>query len=409
MSRRVVITGLGCVTPYGVGVDLFWNNLKELETCIDFIKRFDTSDYPVKTGAEIPDSVKFEDHIDPTYARRYDSCSLIGIMSAGEALTDAGFDAEKEDTLPVGVIMGSGIGSSRSTQEIYFGIERDGWKRVHPLGITKLMFNSLSSLISLYYKLMGVNYTSGAACASANISMGEAYFRVKSGAEDVVVTGGADLYIDTGIYGAWCNMRVLAKDPDPKKACRPFDKERSGLVASEGAGALIFEDYEHAKKRGAKIYGEVIGFGASSDATHITAPNPDGQAIAIEKAMNMAEINTGDVDYINAHGTSTQANDKAETNAIKKVFGDYSKQVPISSTKSILGHTMGASGSLEMIATLLSMKENIIIPTVNYDNPEPGLDLDYVPNKIREKDIKIALSNSFGFGGSNAVLVVKKI
>jgi 3-oxoacyl-[acyl-carrier-protein] synthase II len=271
------------------------------------------------------------------------------------------------------------------------------------------MFNSLASNLSIHYRLTGTHHTVAAACASGAVAIGEAFQRIRHGDDDIVLAGGADAPICGSVLGGWANLRVLSRNPDPAKACRPFDAERDGLVLSEAAAMLVIEEYEHARLRGAPLFGEIIGYGSTSDASHLTAPDANGQSEAITRALASAGLRPEDVDYINAHGTSTRLNDQAETAAIKRALGEHSWRIPVSSSKSMLGHTMGASGALELVVTMMALRHGVLPPTINHERPDPDCDLDYVPNQARRQPLRVALKNSFAFGGQNAVIAVRKM
>ena len=307
----------------------------------------------------------------------------------------------------ISVLIGSGLGPCATLAESYALYNTRGWQAIRPTSIPRSMYNLPASHISMELRLLGGHHVVAAACASSALAMADACECIQSGREDVVLTGGCDSPMTPSMYGGWINLRVLSKNPDPAKASRPFDRRRDGMVLAEGAAMLLFEEAEHARRRGARAYAEILGSGTSSDATHITQPSAEGQAMAIRHALRVTGLAPEDVDYINAHGTSTVLNDRTETQAIKLAFGDRARSVPISSTKSVLGHAMGASGALELVATILAIRHQVIPPTVNLETPDPECDLDYVPNVPRPARIRIALSNSFAFGGSNAVLVVQ--
>jgi len=293
-------------------------------------------------------------------------------------------------------------------QDVYDAFYTRGWRKMHPLSVPRNMFNSLSSNLSIQYKLGGSHHTVAAACASGAVAIGEAFRRIRHGEDVVVLAGGADAPICGSVLAGWAQLRVLSQHPEPAQASRPFDKERDGLVLSEGAGMLVLEELEHARQRGAHCWGEIVGYGTSSDASHLTAPEGSGQCDAILRALRSAGLQPEDVDYVNAHGTSTKLNDETETRAIRAAFGDHAANLAVSANKSMLGHTMGASGALELVSTLLTLRDGTIPPTINYHNPDPACDLDYVPNHARHRSVRLAIKNSFAFGGENAVLVVKK-
>jgi 3-oxoacyl-[acyl-carrier-protein] synthase II len=292
-------------------------------------------------------------------------------------------------------------------QDVYDAFYLRGWRKMHPLSVPRNMFNSLSSNLSINFKLGGSHHTIAAACASGAVAIGEAFRRIGHGEDDVVLAGGADAPICGSVLAGWAHLRVLSQNLEPAQASRPFDKDRDGLVMSEGAGMLVLEDLEHARERGARCWGEIVGYGASSDASHLTAPEGTGQCEAILRALRSAGLRPEEVDYVNAHGTSTRLNDETETQALRAAFGDHATHLAVSANKSMLGHTMGASGALELVSTLLTVRDGVIPPTINYQNPDPACDLDYVPNQARRRPVRLAIKNSFAFGGENAVLVVK--
>lgn len=409
-ERRVVVTGLGVISPIGKTLDEFWDSLSHGKGGIDRLTAFDVSPFTSKIGGEVKDFDAGR-YMNPKKAKRMDRFCQLGVAAAGMALEDSGLDLEKEDTDRIGVYVGSGVGGLTTMEQQYKIMLERGPSRVSPLLIPMMIINLLPGQIAMLFGLKGPNLSIVTACATSNHSLGEALWCIRNGRADVMVAGGAEASTtELGLAG-FCSMRALSTRNDhPEKACRPFDKERDGFIIAEGGAILILEELEHARKRGAKIYGEFAGYGASSDAHHLTAPAPGGEGAArcMKAALADAGISPPDVDYINAHGTSTPLNDKFETMAIKTVFGEYASKVPVSSTKSMSGHLLGAAGALEAAACLLAMRNQLIPPTINYEVPDPECDLDYVPNQAREAEIKVALSNSFGFGGHNASIVLKK-
>jgi len=403
--RRVVITGMGVISPAGCTLEDYWRGLTCGRSAIRNVTRFDTSSLDVHTAGEV-DFGPFEAQVPRTCLHHPDFSIKMGLVAARQALEDAGLLDAARNGVRIGALIGTGLGPCDTVAASYKAYDTHGQRAVRPTTIPRCMFNGIASEASIAFQLTGSHSVTAAACASASMAMCEAYEAVLCGREDVVLTGGCDSPLTLSIYIAWANLRVLSDEPDPARAMRPFDRGRKGFVLSEGAGMLIFEELEHARRRGARIYAEVIGHGTSSDATHITKPNAQGQAEAIRRAMRSAGIVPEDVDYINAHGTATLLNDPTETEAIKMALGHRAFHVPISSTKSVIGHAMGASGALELIATILAMQNQVVPPTVNLDDPDPACDLDYVPNEPRPAPIRIALKNSFAFGGSNCVLVV---
>jgi 3-oxoacyl-[acyl-carrier-protein] synthase II len=406
-ERRVVVTGIGIVTPFGRDVETFWHALRTGRSCISAISRMDTSDFPVHIGGQVL-PVTSTPFLPQQLIDRNDLCTNIGLLAGGLALESSGLGALADDKRPISVVVGSAFGASQGLQDVYDSYFTRGWRKMHPLAVPRNMFNSLSSNLSIQYKLGGSHFTVAAACASGAVALGEAFRRIRYGEDTVVLAGGADAPICGSVLGGWSNLRVLSRNADPTRACRPFDSARDGLVISEAAAMLVLEDAEHAHQRGASCYGEIAGYGATSDASHLTAPDSSGQAQAIERALHSAGMAAEDVDYVNAHGTSTRLNDEAETRALHVALGTHADRVPVSANKSMLGHTMGASGALELVSTLLTLRDGVIPPTINYDTPDPACDLDYVPGSARLSDVRVAMKNSFAFGGENAVLIVRQ-
>lgn len=410
-QRRVVVTGLGVVTPIAAEVNDFWNRLTAGESGIHALTTLDTEKYKVHFGGDIPDfdPSKF---VDAKETKRLDRFTQFAVHAGGQAIIDSGIDFDKCDRTKCGVILGSGIGG---LGEIEAQIERmltKGPDRVSPFTVPKMMLNAAGGNISITYGLKGPNYAVATACASATNAMGDALRSIRMNETDVIITGGTEAAITRMGLAAFQNMKALStRNDDPTKASRPFDADRDGFVLGEGAGILIFEELEHARARGAKIYAEVLGYGTTSDAGHITAPDPDGNgaAAAMSAAISDAGIDVSKIDYINAHGTSTPLGDKAETKAIKQVFGDHARSTVISSTKGALGHSLGASGGIEAAIVSKTIETKTVAPTINYDTPDPDCDLDYCPNEKRSLDVNVAMSNSFGFGGHNACVVFGKL
>jgi beta-ketoacyl-acyl-carrier-protein synthase II len=405
--RRVVVTGIGVVTPFGHDVESFWQALLAGRSCITPITRLDTSDFPVHFGGQV-DDVAATAFLPASLIRRNDLSTNIGLLAGGLALESAGLDVLAEQKRAISVMVGAAFGATQGLQDVYNAFYLRGWRKMHPLSVTRNMFNSPSSNLSIHFKLGGSHHTVAAACASGAVAIGEAFRRIRHGEDDVVLAGGADAPICGSVLAGWAHLRVLSQHPEPAQASRPFDEERDGLVLSEGAAMLVLEDLEHARERGSRCWGEIVGYGASSDASHLTAPEGSGQCEAILRALRSAGLRPEDVDYVNAHGTSTKLNDETETQALRAAFGDHAASLAVSANKSMLGHTMGASGALELVSTLLTLRDGIIPPTINYRNPDPACDLDYVPNQARRRPVRLAIKNSFAFGGDNAVLVVKK-
>lgn len=408
MKRRVVITGLGVVTSLSCKVDDLWSRVLAGESGIHPIRLFDVSDFKVTIGGDIYDWNPL-DYIDPKELKRLDRFTQFAIVAATDAVADSGVDFSSMDSFRAGVILGSGIGGLSTIEEQMSRLMTKGPDRVSPLTIPKLMLNAAGGNISIKYGIRGPNYTVATACASATNALGDALKCIQYGDADVMVTGGAEAAMTRMGLSAFQNMKALSTRVDsPEQASRPFENDRDGFVFSEGAGVVIFEELEHAKARGAKIYAEVLGYGTSGDAGHITQPDQEGTGAA--KAMSMAladaDLAPDQVDYINAHGTSTPLGDKAETRAVKSVFGAAASNVSISSTKSQLGHSLGASGGIELVLSVKALQDNIVPPTINLSTPDPDCDLDYTPNEPKSRTLNYVMSNSFGFGGHNASVVV---
>ena len=409
MKRRVVVTGLGAVTPIGNTVEEFWSGIKEGKVGIGEITKFDTTEYKVKIAAEVKD-FQAKDRMDFKAARRMEPFSQYAVAAAKEAFEDAGLDMSKEDPFRVGVIVGSGIGSLQAVEKEYEKIRTKGPGRVNPLLVPMMISNMAAGNISIQLGLKGKCTNVVTACASGTNCIGDAFRAIQYGDADIMVAGGAESAISpTGLAG-FTALTALSTSEDPTCASRPFDKDRDGFVLGEGAGIIVLEELEHAKARGAKIYAELAGYGATADAWHITSPAEDGEgaAMAMKLAMREAGVRAEQIDYINAHGTSTPMNDKVETMAVKTAFSDAAKTVMMSSTKSMTGHLLGASGAVEAIITALAVKEGYVPATINYRTPDELCDLDIVPNEGRNCDIEYAMSNSLGFGGHNASIIIKK-
>lgn len=411
MERRCVITGLGAVTPLGNTVEEYWNGLKNGVCGIDYIKKFDTTDYKVKIAAEIKDFDP-EQYMTKKDVKRNDLFAIYALAAGMQAFEDSKLDMEKEDADRIGVIVGSGVGGLMTMEEQVKRLTDKGPSRVSPLFITMTIGNMAAGNIAIRVGAKGVCEDIVTACATGTNAIGTAFRNIKHGYLDACIAGGAEGAIcGVGVAG-FTNLTALSTEEDPKKACRPFDKERNGFVMGDGSGILVLEELEHALARGAKIYGEVVGYGATADAYHVTLPEPTGEgaAKAMKFAMQEAGITPEQVGYINAHGTSTHANDVGETKAIKLAMGEEcAKNIPISSTKSMTGHLLGAAGAIEAIACVKALEEGFLPPTINYHTPDEECDLDYIPNVGREaKEAEYALSNSLGFGGHNGVLCFKK-
>jgi 3-oxoacyl-[acyl-carrier-protein] synthase II len=410
MKRRVVITGLGAITPLGLDVPTTWEGLLSGKSAVSEITSFDTTGFDVRIAAEVKgfDPLKF---IDPKEAKRQDRFTQFAVAATMEAVRDGNIDFGNLRKERCGVIIGSGIGGLHEILDQNKRFFEKGPSRLSPFLVPKMMINAAPAHIAMLFGLKGPNFSTSSACASANHAIGMAFRIIQYDQADLIITGGSEAAITYLSVGGFAAMKALSTRNDaPERASRPFDKQRDGFVMGEGAGIIILEELSHARARGAKIYAEMLGFGASDDAYHITAPDTDGYgaALAMEYALKDAEVKPSDLSYINAHGTSTQLNDIIETKAIKKVLGDYAKDVPISSTKSMIGHLLGAAAAVELIAAILSVRDDLIHPTINYEFPDPECDLDYTPNKARKHPVRVAISNSLGFGGHNSAAVVGK-
>ena len=409
--RRVVVTGIGCVCPLGNSVSESWEKLVKGVSGIGPITRFDATGISSRIAGEVKD-FDGSRYFDKKELKRTDLFLQYAVAAAEEAIKDSGLDLDSINRDEVGVLIGSGIGGLQTIQQNCEILATKGPRRLSPFFIPMAIINMASAMVAMRYGFRGPQNAVVTACATGTNAIGDAFKIIQRGDAPVVIAGGAEAAIcKLGVAG-FAVMRALStRNDEPEKASRPFDRDRDGFVIGEGAGVLVLEDYEHAKRRGAKIYAEIIGYGMSSDAFHITMPDETGEgaALAMLRALKDAGVSPEEVDYINAHGTSTPLNDKTETLAIKKVFGDHAYKLWISSNKSMIGHLLGAAGAVEAIFTVKSIQEGIVPPTINYENPDPECDLDYVPNQAREKKIEVALSNSFGFGGVNACLVFRKI
>ena len=410
MERRVVITGLGAVTPIGNNTKDFWEGIKEGKCGIDEITRFDISNFKVKLAAELKD-FNAEDYFDRKSAKRLDRFSQYAIVAAREAWKDSGLDKETENMERVGIIIGSGIGGIGTTEEEHEKYITKGPDRVSPMYIPMGIPNMATGNVAIDIGAKGESISMVTACASATHSIGESFRMIKHGYQDIVLAGGTEAGITPLGIAGFTNMKALSKAEDKTRASIPFDKERTGFVMGEGAGVIILEELEHAKKRGAKIYAEIVGYGATSDAYHITSPAPGGEggARAMKIAMEEAKVNPEEITYINAHGTSTHLNDSFETQAIKTALGEeVAKKVMVSSTKGHTGHLLGAAGGIEAIVCAKAIEEGFVPATINYKVPDEECDLDVVPNEGRNVDVKYAISNSLGFGGHNSSILLKK-
>ena len=412
-DRRVVITGMGAVTPIGNDVDTFWASLKAGKSGISTIQSLDVSDFRCKIAGEVREFDASEFFSEPKDARRADRYSQLAIAAGKMAFVDAAVDMDSIDRFRFGVMVGSGIGGLSTLEREHQKLLEKGPGRVNPFLIPMMIANISSGMLSMEYGLNGPNMSIVTACATANHNIGEAWRMIKFGDADIFLAGGSEASVtETGLAG-FGSMRALSfRNDEPERASRPFDVGRDGFVMGEGAGVIVIEEYEHAKARGAEIYAELVGYGVSADAYHLTSPLPEGEGASrcIDMALGPAGLNPEDVDYVNAHGTSTGLGDICETKAIKRSFGDHAKAgLVVSSTKSMTGHLLGAAGGVEIIASTLAIKDGVVPPTINLEEPDPECDLDYVPHEAREMDVNVAVSNSFGFGGHNATLVVKKL
>jgi len=411
MKKRVVITGLGVISPVGNDVASFWKSLTEGKSGVGPITSFDAADFDSRIAAEVKD-------FDPTHygislkdTKRTAKFVQFAIAAAKQAIESSGLDLNKEDRRRIGVMIGSGIGSLRTIEEEYKVFLAKGPSRLSPFLIPMLIVNEASGMVAIIHGLKGPNSCVATACASGSHAIGEAYRMILYGDADVMLTGGTESCIVATAVGGFCALKALStRNDEPQKASRPFDLRRDGFVMAEGSGLVVLETLEHAQKRNANIIAEIVGFGMSCDAYHITAPDPEGEgaAQAMTCALKDAQMKPEDIKYINAHGTSTKLNDKIETLSMKRAFGQYAKKVMVSSTKSMTGHLLGAAGGVEFVACCLASKEGVVPPTINYEYPDPECDLDYVPNTARKADITACMSNSLGFGGHNASLIVKK-
>jgi len=408
--RRVVITGMGISCPSGTGLDTVWDNLTAGRPAIRRLSAIDPEPYPCQVAGEIPD-LPAEQFLDNKELRRFDRNQIVAICAAQMAMDDAGLAEGGFDPERAGTIIGSGIGGISQFEAAYAKMEERGPSKVSPFMIPMLIINMASGAVSMRFNLQGPNTAVTTACATGTHAIGDGFRMVERGDCDLCVAGGVETPLTKAAFAGFCAMRAMATDrnDDPGRASRPFDASRKGFVMGEGAGVVVLEEREHAIRRGAKIYAEIVGYGMSSDAHHFTAPAPGGAgaARAMRHALKVAQLAPDAINYINAHGTSTELNDVAETQAIKTVFGEYAYKLPISSTKSHMGHLLGGAGGVEGIVCALAIVRGVVPPTINYETPDPECDLDYVPNTAREVKVKYAMSNSFGFGGTNACLILR--
>ncbi|NMA65749.1 MAG: beta-ketoacyl-ACP synthase II [Clostridiaceae bacterium] len=410
MKKRVVVTGLGVVHALGTELPVFWDAIKKGKNGIKRITKFDTSDFTTKVGSQIDDFDPSK-YIEKKEAKRMDLFTQYAIVASQKAVDMADIDFSKIDPFRVGVVIGSGVGGIKTLEDNCRVLFEKGPKRVSPFFVPMMIANMASGMVAIRFGVRGHNACVVTACASSNHSIGEAMRLIQNGEADIMITGGSEAALSPLGYSGFCAMRAMSENEDPETACRPFDKNRDGFVMGEGAGVLVIEEYEHAVKRGATILAELVGYGSTGDAYHITAPDPEGLAgiKCLENALADAGIVPEQVDYFNAHGTSTPLNDPSETKCIKKVFGEHAKKIAVSSTKSMTGHLLGAAGGIEAVISVMALKEGFLPPTINLREPDPECDLDYVPNEGRKADIEYAVSNALGFGGHNGALVFKKV
>ncbi len=411
MSRRVVVTGVGLVSPLGIGAEPTWAGLTAGASGVSTITRFDTSDYPVHIGAEVK-GFEPEQWIEAKEVKKFDLFVHFALAATQMALADAELEINDSNATRVGVVIGSGIGGFPLIERQHEILLSRGPRRVSPFFIPGAIINMCSGLVSIRTGAKGPNMATCTACSTSAHAIGDALLYIRSGYADAIIAGGSEAVTSPMPVAGFSSMRALStRNDEPEQASRPWDRDRDGFVIGEGSGIVILEEYEHAKRRGAPILAEIVGFGMSSDAYHISAPSEDGDGAirAMQAALDDASLNPEDVDYINAHGTSTPAGDIVETIAIKGVFGDHAQKVMVSSTKSMTGHLLGAAGGLEFGISVLSLVNGVVPPTINLDNPDPENDLDYVPHTAREADVRVALTNSFGFGGTNACLAVRRL
>ncbi len=410
MNKRVVVTGMGMVSPLGIGVKENWEAICQGKSGIGPITRFDTSDFPSKIAGEVK-GFNPENYVDKKETKKMDIFIHYALASGMMALQDSQLTIDESNADRVGVLVGAGLGGLSTIEKYHTILLEQGPKKISPFFIPMLIVNLAPGQISIYFGARGPNSSVVTACATGNHSIGEATRIIQRGDADAMIAGGAESTITPLAVGGFSSMRALStRNSEPERASRPFEKDREGFVIAEGAGLLILEELEHARKRGANIYAEIIGFGCNGDAYHISAPSPNGIGAArcMEVALKDAKISYTDIDYINAHGTSTPLNDMSETMAMKTVFKEHAKKIAVSSTKSMTGHLLGAAGGVEAVYSVLAIKHGIIPPTINYETPDPECDLDYVPNVAREAKVRTVMSNSFGFGGTNATLIFRE-
>jgi 3-oxoacyl-[acyl-carrier-protein] synthase II len=410
LSRRVVVTGVGLVNPLGIGIDPVWAKVCEGVSGVGPITKFDTTDFETKIAAEVK-GFRSEDFLAPKDIKKMDIFIHYALAATRIAMDDAGLTVSENNTDRVGVIIGTGLGGLSSIEKYHKVLLDRGPQRITPFFIPMLIANEASGQIAIEYGVKGPNLCIVTACATGAHSIGEACRSIQHGDADAMIAGGVEATITPLAVAGFNAMKALStRNAEPERASRPFERDRDGFIMGEGGAVTILEELEHARARGAKIYAELVGFGYTADAYHLAAPDPDGDGAArcMQMALKDAQLSPAEVDYINAHGTSTELNDITETVAIKRVFGEHARKLPVSSTKSVTGHLLGAAGSTEAVFSVLAIRDNIIPPTINYENPDPRCDLDYVPNVAREAAITVTLSNAFGFGGTNATLIFKR-
>jgi nodulation protein E len=407
--RRVVVTGLGVIAPGGKDIESFFSRLAQGQSAVQKIAHFDPNRLTIQIAAEVPE-YRPEDYFSPRRLDLMDRFTQFALIAAQQAMKSSEIEIGEDERARFGVVVGSGMGGVHTFDEAYFNLYGQQAARLHPLTIPKSMHNAPTSQICMEFGARGPSLSISTACSSANHAIGEAFHLIKHGVADLMLAGGSDAPITLGMMRCWESMRVLAPaGSDARRACRPFSADREGMVIGEGAGMFLLEEIEHARRRGALIFAEVVGYGLSSDAMHVTQPSVDGPVHAMRMALTSARLNEDQIDYINAHGTGTRLNDAIETKAIKKVFGSHAHKLAVSSTKSMHGHAMGAAGAIELVATIMALHFGLIPPTANYSARDPECDLDYVVNQAREKHIRTAISNSFAFGGLNAVILVSTL
>ncbi len=406
-KKKVVITGLGVLAPNGNNIHEFWESLCQGKSGINAITHFDTEGFSVKIAGEL-NGFKVEEHLETSQIRKLDPFSIFALVAAQEAIENAKINWNNINMHQVGVILGTGVGGIYTMEEQHSVLMNRGSRRISPFFVPKMIANIAAGHIAIKWGLKGPNHTVTTACASATDAIGIATRLIQIGDADMIIAGGTEASISPLTISGFANMKALSRNPNNQTASRPFDKSRDGFVMGEGAGIMVIESEEHAKNRHAEILGEIAGYGSTNDASHITQPQKEGAVLAMKKAIQDAGLSPVNIDYINAHGTSTPLNDKNETNAIKDVFGDHAYSLKISSTKSMTGHLLGASGSIEAIASVKAIEHNLAPPTINYVTADPDCDLDYVPNTVQQFPIDTVISNSFGFGGHNAVILIKR-